>query len=65
MDHHELLRCMRDAADALAEFRHLVPEHSAEAHSQVEAARQHFDYAIVLLKQAVAPDARPVMRLVR
>jgi hypothetical protein len=52
MTRSELLRCMRDAAEALAEFRHLLPEHSPEANGQVEQAREHFDRAITLLRQA-------------
>jgi hypothetical protein len=65
MNLQELLNCMGEAAEALAEFRHVLPQHSPAAHSQVEAARQHFDHAIALLKQAACPDPRPVMRLVR
>jgi hypothetical protein len=52
MDRAELLDCMRDAAEALAEFRHLVPAHSAAAHNQVEEAREHLAQAIALLRQA-------------
>ena len=59
MDRAELLDCMRDAAKALAEFRHLLPEHSAAAHVQVEEARQHLDYAIALLRQAPPNRRRP------
>jgi hypothetical protein len=58
MDRAELLDCMRDAAEALAEFRHIVPEHSAAAHDQVEEARQHLDCAIALLRKA-PPSRRP------
>jgi hypothetical protein len=52
MDRHELLDCIREASEALAEFRHLLPQHSAAAHAQVEMARQHLDYAITLLRHA-------------
>lgn len=60
MDRAELLDCMRDAAEALAEFRHILPAHSAAAHDQVEEARQHLDHAIALLRQA--PPGRRVPR---
>jgi hypothetical protein len=41
---------MREAAEALAEFRHLLPEHSREANDQVTEAREHFDHAIAILE---------------
>ena len=56
MDRAELLNCMEEAAEALAEFRHLLPQHSPEAHSQMEEARQHVDYAIALLTRASHAD---------
>jgi hypothetical protein len=52
MDRDELVDCMHEAAEALAEFRHLVPRHSARAHVEVEAARRHFDHAVTLLRRA-------------
>jgi hypothetical protein len=62
MNREELLNCMREAAEALAEFKHLLPEHSREAHTQVLEARQHFEYAITLLESPGADER--VMRLV-
>jgi hypothetical protein len=56
MDRHELLDCIREASEALAEFRRVLPQHSAAAHAQVEMARQHLDYAITLLRHAPARD---------
>lgn len=50
MTREELLSCMREAAEALAEFRHLLPEHSREANDQVTEAREHFDHAIAILE---------------
>jgi hypothetical protein len=41
---------MREAAEALAEFRHLLPEYSAEANDQVLEAREHFENAIAILE---------------
>jgi hypothetical protein len=65
MDRAELLSCMREAADALAEFRHLLPQHSPEAHGQMEEARQHVDYAIALLTRTSPSedDGPPRLRL--
>lgn len=56
MDQAELLSCMREAADALGEFRYLLPQHSPEAQGQVDEARQHLDYAITLLRHAPRYD---------
>ena len=50
MDREELLSCMREAAEALAEFRFLLPEHSEEAHGEVLEAREHFEEAIAILE---------------
>jgi hypothetical protein len=50
MNREELLDCMREAADALAEFRHLLPEHSEEAHGEVLEAREHVEQAIAILE---------------
>jgi hypothetical protein len=50
MTREELLSCMREAAEALAEFRHLLPEHSREANDQVIEAREHFANAIAILE---------------
>ena len=50
MNRDELLSCMREAAEALAEFRFLLPEHSQEAHGEVLEAREHFDQAIAILE---------------
>jgi t-SNARE complex subunit (syntaxin) len=58
MERAELLDCMEEAADALTELGDLVPPHSHEAQDQVEAARQHFDYAITLLRHAPAHRGR-------
>ena len=48
MDRVELLRCMRDAADALAEFRHFIPVYCPEAVGHLEQALRHFDVALAL-----------------
>jgi hypothetical protein len=56
MERHELLDCIREASEALAEFRHVLPQQSAAAHAQVEMARQHLDYAITLLRHAATHD---------
>jgi hypothetical protein len=47
---------MWEAAEALAEFRHILPEHSPEANAEVELAREHFDRAIALLCKAPGAD---------
>jgi hypothetical protein len=67
MDRAELLNCMREAAEALAEFRFLLPQHSPEAHVQVEEARQHLHYAMALLGQGPrqVDDEWPRLRLAR
>jgi hypothetical protein len=49
MDAQELLSCMREAAAALAEFRHHLPYHSREAQHEVDEAREHMEYAILVL----------------
>ena len=48
MDRVELLRCMREAADALAEFRHFLPVYCPEAMGHYEQALVHFDVALAL-----------------
>ena len=50
MNREELLSCMREAAEALAEFRYLLPEHSEEANGEVLEAREHIDQAIAILE---------------
>jgi hypothetical protein len=66
MDKQDLISCMREAAAALAEFRHLLPEHSRDAYAQVEAARRHVNRAIDVLEAELYlhDEGRPVMRLV-
>jgi hypothetical protein len=62
MNRAELLHCMRDAAALLAEFRHVIPQHSLEAYRELTRAREHFDQAVVLLcRPPRAPNshARP------
>ena len=51
MDRRELLDCLREAIDALAEFRHVLPAHSLRAQGQVDEARQHLDQAVALLRR--------------
>ena len=55
MDRRELLHCLREAVDALAEFRHVLPAHSEAAHEEVERARRHLDDAIALLERESPP----------
>jgi hypothetical protein len=65
MDKKELISCMREAAAALAEFRHVLPEHSPGAYAQVLAARRHVERAVALLERAVDDqDNPPILRLV-
>ena len=52
MDAKELLSCMREAAAALAEFRHHLPRHSPEAQREVDEAREHIEYAILVLNRS-------------
>lgn len=65
MDKTELISCMREAAAALAEFRHVLPEHSRGAYAQVLAARRHVERAVALLEQAIDDhNDPPALRLV-
>lgn len=48
MDRVELVRCMREAAEALAEFRHFIPIYCPEAVEHLEQALRHFDVALAL-----------------
>jgi hypothetical protein len=62
MNRAELLHCMRNAAALLADFRHIVPQHSPEAYRELARAREHFDRAVVLLCRPSTPfdpHARP------
>jgi hypothetical protein len=63
MTRAELLESLREAAGALAEFRHLLPAHSPEAHVHVEEARQHVEFAIILLEAPPWGDGREPTRL--
>ena len=65
MDKQEVISCMREAAAALAEFRHVLPEHSRGAYAQVLAAHRHVERAVALLELA-ADDQKepPMLRLV-
>ncbi len=56
MDRIELLRCMREAAGALAEFRHFLPVYCPEAVAHLEQALHHFELALQLCGQGVADD---------
>jgi hypothetical protein len=53
---------LQHAADALAEFRHYVPRHSAAAHRQVEEARHCLEHAITLLRHAPGSGGPPRSR---
>lgn len=65
MDKQELLSCMREAAAALAEFRHVLPEHSRGAYAQMLAARRHVERAIALVEMSADhQEDRPALRLV-
>lgn len=65
MDKQEVISCMREAAAALAEFRHVLPEHSRGAYAQVLAARRHVERAIALLELAAHDhEDPPMLRLV-
>lgn len=61
MDRADLLDCMREAAAALAEFRHLLPAHSLEADRRVVEARRHFEHAIRIVE--ASGKGCPFMRL--
>jgi hypothetical protein len=56
MDRVELVRCMREAADALAEFRHFLHVYCPEAMAHYEQALLHFDVALALCGRARAAD---------
>jgi hypothetical protein len=56
MDRAELLRCMREAAGALAEFRRFIPIYCPEAVSHLEQALRHFDLAMALCRQSSGAD---------
>lgn len=58
MDRVELLRCMREAAEALAEFRHLLPVYCPEAMEHYEQALLHFDVALALCERCASGDHR-------
>ena len=50
MTKQELIDCVQDAVDALAEFRPLVSDYSPEAQTQIAVARRHLQLAIALLE---------------
>ena len=52
MDRVELVRCMREAAEALAEFRHFIPLYCPEAVGHLEQALRHFDVALALCERS-------------
>jgi hypothetical protein len=58
MTRHELLDCMHEAVEALADFRPVLSEHSPEAQTQVSAAKRHLQWAIALLELRGADAAR-------
>jgi hypothetical protein len=66
MDKDELLDCMREAAEAIAEFRHHLPQHSPAAQAQVDEAGRHLDQAMTLLRQLPDGEGPPTgLRLAR
>ena len=56
MDRAELLGCMREAAGALAEFRHFLPVHCPKAVNHLEQALRHFDRALALCRESSGVD---------
>lgn len=56
MDRAELLRCMREAAGALGEFRPVLDFHCPDAVAHLERALRHFDLALAVCRRSAEED---------